>query len=272
LASYYFSPEDITTATLNQMWALRTDDVVQTTSICKHRNTEPGGGGPVMVAAMVRTCDPQPSPQPPTLNLNPLPGDQYAAALRAAPTARPRITLPTRPLKSSEALEIPIGPTGILVGAALYDDAGADPPVRLDDLVMLSLTDPDRATRISMDTSEFYIRQLLIRAAAVGERIAIYSHQPARWAALMQPNIAVAERRRSPEFVPTITVNDRPIAISAAGLSSTVITLGRPEPGLPPDLQFRETSESTVHITTPKRSIDVALVAFRQEQAFMGLR
>jgi hypothetical protein len=82
----------------------------------------------------------------------------------------------------------------------------------------------------------------------------------------------VAERRRPPEFVPTITVNDRPIAISAAGLSSTVITLGRPEPGLPPDLQFRQTSESTVHITTPTRSIDVALVAFRQEQAFMGLR
>ena len=271
LATYYFSPEDITTATLNQMWALRTDDLVQTTSICKHRNTEPGGGGPVMVAAMVRTCDPQAPAQPPTLDLNPLPGDQYAATLRAAPTARPRITLPTRPLRSSEPLEIPIGATGILVGAALYDDPEANPPVRLDDLVMLSLTDPDRATRISMDTSEFYIRQLLIRAAAVGERIAIYSHQPTRWAALTQPNIAVAERRRAPEFVPTITVNDRPTAISAAGLSSTVITLGRPESGLPPDLHFRQTSESTVHITTPTQAIDVAIVAFRQEQAFMGL-
>jgi hypothetical protein len=137
---------------------------------------------------------------------------------------------------------------------------------------MLSLTDPDRATRISMDTSEFYIRQLLIRAAAVGERIAIYSHQPSRWVALTQPNIAVAERRRPAQFVPTITVNDRPTAISAAGLSSTVITLGRLEPGLPPDLQFRQTSESTIHITTPTRDIDVAIVAFRQEQAFMGLR
>ena len=59
LSSYYFSPEDITTAGLNQMWALRTDEVVQTTSICKHRNTEPDGGGPVLVSAMVRTCDPQ---------------------------------------------------------------------------------------------------------------------------------------------------------------------------------------------------------------------
>src|SRR6202040_19491 len=37
LSNYYFSPEDITTAGLNQMWALRSDDVVQTTSLRKDR-------------------------------------------------------------------------------------------------------------------------------------------------------------------------------------------------------------------------------------------
>ena len=37
LSNYYFSPEDITTAALNQMWALRSDDVVQTTSLRKDR-------------------------------------------------------------------------------------------------------------------------------------------------------------------------------------------------------------------------------------------
>ena len=162
------------------------------------------------MSALVRTGDPQPPPQPPTLNLNPLPGDQYAATLRAAPTARPHLKVPARDLDGGEPLDIPIGATGILVGAARYDDPAADPPVHADDLVMLALTDPDRATRISMQTSEFYVRQLLIRAAAVGERIAIYSHQPDRWDSLTQPNIAVAERRRPPPFVPTITVNDRP--------------------------------------------------------------
>ena len=88
--------------------------------------------------------------------------------------------------------EIPIGPTGILVGAALCDDdRSADPEIHRDDLIMWALTDPQRATRIVMDTSEFYVRQLLIRAAAVGERIAIYSNQPRRWLPLSQPNIAV---------------------------------------------------------------------------------
>ena len=132
----------------------------------------------MLVSALVRTGDPQPPPQPPTLNLNPLPGDQYAATLRAAPTALPHLSVPARELNGGEPLDIPIGATGILVGAARYDDPAADPPVQADDLVMLSLTDPDRATRISMQTSDFYVRQLLIRAAAVGERIAIYSHQP----------------------------------------------------------------------------------------------
>ena len=54
LTSYYFSPEDITTAALHQMWALRSDDIVQTTSFWKNRFTEADGAGPVMVSALGR--------------------------------------------------------------------------------------------------------------------------------------------------------------------------------------------------------------------------
>jgi type VII secretion protein EccE len=271
LSSYYFSPEDITTAALHQMWSLRTDHVVQTVSIRKQRHTEPGGGGPVVVSALVRTNDPQQPQQPPTLFLNPLPGNQYAAALWAAPIARPRLTLPYRVLDNPDNLEIPIGPTGILVGAALNDNLTARPKIHRDDLVMWPLTDPQRATRITMDTSEFYVRQLLIRAAATGERIAIYSHQPSRWHQLAQPNIAVVERRRPAEFVPTIIVNDRPISAPSAGLSPTVITLGKIDPSHPdPDLYFEQTSRSTVRVITDTQAVEVAIVVFRQEQAFTG--
>ena len=253
------------------MWALRSDEIVQTTSLYKIRHVERDGGGPVMVSAIVRTNDPQVPPEPPTLYLNSLPGDQFAAALRAAPTARPRLSLPARRLDDPAGLQIPIGSTGILVGAALYDNRHADPEIQRDDLVMWALTDPQRATRIVMDTGEFYVRQLLIRAAAVGERIAIYSHQPSRWARLSQPNIAVVEGHRSPEFVPTIIVSDRPTTPPSAGLSSTVITLGRADPtGPAPDLAFAQTSDSTVRITTAALSVDVAIVAFRQEQAWTG--
>jgi type VII secretion protein EccE len=271
LSSYYFSPEDITTTALHQMWSLRTDHVVQTVSLRKQRHTAPDGGGPVVVSALVRTNDPQQPQQPPTLFLNPLPGDQYAAALRAAPIARRRLALPVKVLDNPDSLEIPIGPTGVLVGAALHDNLTADPKIHRDDLVMWPITDPQRATRITMDTSEFYVRQLLIRAAATGERIAIYSHQPSRWHQLAQPNIAVVERRRPAEFVPTIIVNDRPISAPSAGLSSTVITLGKIDPrGPEPDLYFEQTSRSTVRVITDTQAVEVAIVVFRQEQAFTG--
>jgi type VII secretion protein EccE len=270
LTTYYFSPQDITTAALHHMWALRADHVVAVISLAKQRRVAPDGGGPVMVSAMVRNNDPQRPQQPPTLYLNSLPGDQYDAALRAAPTARPRLRLPQRALGDPAELVIPIGPTGILVGAALRDDPHASPPVQRDDMIMWALTDPQRATRVVMDTSDFYVRQLLLRAAAVGERIAIYSNQPQRWVGLSQPNIAVIERRRAAEFVPTIIVNDRPVALPSAGLSSTVVTLGRADSGPAPDIRFVQTSQSTVRITSGAYDLDVAIVAFRQEQAWTG--
>ena len=270
LTTYYFSPPDITTAALHQMWALRSDHVVQVTSLSKRRRVAPDGGGPVMVSAMVRTNDPQRPQQPPTLYLNTLPGDQFDAALAAAPTARPGLRLPQRALGDPDELVIPIGPTGILVGAALRDDPNAPVTIQRDDMIMWALTDPQRATRVVMDTSDFYVRQLLLRAAAVGERIAIFSNSPQRWAALSQPNIAIVERRRAPEFVPTIIVNDRPVALPSAGLSSTVVALGRADHGPAPDIRFVQTSRSTVRITSGAYDLEVAIVAFRQEQAWTG--
>lgn len=260
VTSYYFSPEDITTATVNQMWALPADDIVHVLMLRKRGDT-------VMVSAMVRTNDPRPPEQPPTLFLNPLPGAQYAAALRAAPVSAPHLPLPEGPLP--EDLEIAVGATGVLVGAALVDNKNGSPEIRRDDLVMLALTDPQRPTRISMDTSEFYVRQQLIRAAAAGERIAIYSADPSRWYSVSQPNIAVAEPGRRVEFVPTIIVNDHAPAAPPVGLSSTVITLGRVTDSAP-DIVFQQNSPTTVRIRAGGRQLDVSIVEFRQEQTWTG--
>jgi type VII secretion protein EccE len=271
LSSYYFSPDDITTAALNQMWSLRSDALVQTIILRKDRYTRPHGDGPVLVSALVRTDDPQPPQQLPTRYLNPLTGSQKAALLRSAPAAAPDLRLPTAVLTDPAALQIPIGPTGVLVGAALHDDAAADPPVHRDDLVMWALTDADRATRIVMETSHFYVRQLMIRAAAAGERIAIYSRDPDRWHPIAGPNVAVVERNRPLEFVPSIVVNDRPVSLAGPGLASTVVTLSDGDPGATePDIRFTQTSQTTVRIITATHDVSVSIVAFKQEQAFTG--
>ena len=258
--SYYFSPEDISTDTFNQMWALPSDHVLHVLMLRKQ-------GDDVVVSAMVRTNDPRPPKAPPTLFLNTLPGEQYTAALRAAPVSTPSLPLPARPLTAD--LEIAVGSTGVLVGAALRDDKSGRPEVRSDDLVMWALTDPQRPTRITMDTSDFYVRQLLIRAAATGERIAIFSRDPRRWYSVSQPNIAVMEPGRRAEFVPTIIVNDHAAVAPPMGLASTVITVGRVTDATP-DILFQQTSPSTVRVQTGARMLELAIVEFLQEQTWTG--
>ena len=129
LTSYYFSPEDITTSTLNQMWALRSDAVVQTISLTKKRGA---GEGRAWVSALVRVNEPQAPTRPPTLYLNPLPGYQGPAATRSAPLPRRFDAMPARPLDASP-LDLPVGSSGVLVGTTQRGD-----------LLLLSLTDPTR--------------------------------------------------------------------------------------------------------------------------------
>jgi hypothetical protein len=265
LTSYYFSPEDITTNTLNQMWALRSDAVVQTISLTK--KPKHARNGATWVSALVRVNDPQAATTPPTLYLNPLPGNQGPAATRSAPLPRQFDAMPARPLDAAP-LELPIGSSGVLIGTTQRGD-----------LLLLSLTDPDQATRIAMHTGMPYACQLLVRAAAVGERIAIYTDKPARWRQLEQPLIAVVDRRHPPEFVPSIIVSDRAGGPPPAGLASTVITIGDAadatsignQPNAPSaDLSFTQISASTVRVATSAFTTDVQIATFKAEQPFLG--
>ncbi|GAA2424426.1 type VII secretion protein EccE [Mycolicibacterium llatzerense] len=269
VTSYYFSPEDITTDAFNRMWALRADHVVHTIILRKQHDPNQRHYGKVLVSSLVRTTDPRPPQGPPTLFLNTLPGDQYDAALRAAPTSAPALKLPAKVLESPRGLTVPIGETGILVGSARHDIPTAHPAVQRDDLVMWPLTDPQRPTRITMATSDFYVRQLLIRTAATGKKIAIYSSDPQRWMSIAEPNIAVVTPGRPAEFVPSIIVNDNAQIAPSAGLSSTVITLGRSQSGAP-DMRFQQIDESTIRIIHGARSMDISQLVFRHEQTWTG--
>jgi hypothetical protein len=159
----------------------------------------------------------------------------------------------------AEGLEIPVGSSGVLVGTTLRGD-----------LLLMALTDPYQSTRISMRTSMAYTRQLLVRAAAVGERIVIYTDNPTRWTTLEQPLIAVVDRSHPPEFVPSIIVSDRAVGPPPAGLASTVISLGEVETEAAPDISFTQTSDSVVRITTAAFSADVHIATFKAEQPFLG--
>lgn len=69
-----------------------------------------------------------------------LPGDQFAGALRAALTARPRLSLLARPSEQPAELTVPIGPTG----SGRMRGFGGDAPRRYVDRRTLGARSDDR--------------------------------------------------------------------------------------------------------------------------------
>jgi hypothetical protein len=187
--------------------------------------------------------------------LNTLPGDQFAATLWPAPTARPRLRLPSRPLNDPSELRIPIGPTGVLVGAALRDAPDARPPQQRDDLVMWSLTDPQQATRIVMDTSER--GDLLRTPATVG---VVDPTQHCRRRPPRRSRLRAHHRRQRPAHRAAVgrAVGHRHHAGPRRRWSRT-------RPALRADLRVHGAGQ-----LAGSHTLDLAIVAFRQEQAWTG--
>ena len=225
------------------MWALRSDHVVQVTSLSKQRRCgrRRRAGDGVGVGAHQRSAAARSSRR--RCILNTLPGDQYAAALRAAPTARPRLRLPpaiwmirragrsrsARPASWSarRCATTRSGPTPD--PARRPGDVGADrPAARHPDrdghlrLLRAPAADARRGGRRAD-------RDLLQSAASGG----------LRWRSPTSPSSSDAA---PPSSCRRSSSTTDPASPPSVGLSSTVITLGAPIGGPAPDIRFVQTS------------------------------
>ncbi len=258
LTSYYFSPEDVATNTLNQMWALRSDAVVQTISLTKKRGPTENRA---WVSALVRVNDPQAPTRPPTLYLNPLPGHQGPAALRSAPLPRSFDAVPARPLDASP-LELPVGSSGVLVGTTQRGD-----------LLLLSLTDPDQATRIALHTG-MSVRLPIAGARSGRRRTHRDLHRQARTLAPTRATVDRGRRSQASAGVRAVDHRQRPGGRTACRRSGVDgghdrRRRGRRRSGTP-DLSFTQISASTVRIATSAFTTDVQIATFKAEQPFLG--
>jgi type VII secretion protein EccE len=260
-ATYSYSPEDITTDNLNDVWSWRVEAAV--TTITLNRTDD----NTVTVRALVRTQTSQIPQLAPTVYLNPLPGQQIRAALSCVPGAA-RVTGRGADLDAGEALKIPIGPTGILVGT--IDDPDQRRPV------LLPLTDPEHNTRIrvcDLDPDSVYLRQLVIRAAAVGHTITVYTDRPERWAGLVDPSIEILESPAATTTSPTIVVKDRADGqprTSAPTIVSLPTDSSYPK-GLKPDIEFTQTAPDEVLISTAAFDTALTIASFPDETNYLGL-
>jgi len=261
-ATYSYSPEDITTEHLNDVWSWRVAAAVTTITL------SPTEDDAVAVATLVRTQTSQIPQLAPTVYLNPLPGQQIRAALSCVPGA-PRLKCRGAGLDATGRLKIPVGPAGILVGTI------EDPDQRRP--VLLPLTDPEHNTRIrvsEMDPDSVYLRQLVIRAAAVGHTITVYTDRPQRWAGMVDPWIEICESpTATTTTAPTIVVKDRADGqprTSAPTIVSLPTDSSYPT-GLQPDIEFTQIAADEVLISTAAFDTALTIAGFPDEQPYLGL-
>lgn len=246
--AYAYRPSDITTENLAQAWSLRADGIVQNVTLFPD--------GTVSGTLSVRT--PQPPTAPPATMLQPLLGEQAQAVQANLCCPRPRLrALGRGPLRG--AVDVPIGPSGVLVGRT---PAG--------DRLLMPLSDPGEQTRIQVAAADAIAKRIVIRAAAGGERITVHTTNLARWDSVRMPHIAVVEHPR-PVSGTTVSVVDG--TVPPTPRPNTVISVVGPgDPvRVPADVVITQTGPSTVEVTADGAHHAAEVEFFRAENRYLSV-
>lgn len=259
-STYVYSAEDITAANLDDVWSWRVDSAVTTVTFTRAED------GRVRLSALVRTQTPQPPALAPTVYLNTPVGEQPRAAMTCVPGG-PRIPeLPSVDLSELAGFTMAIGSAGVLVGTVNYD--GQRQPV------LLPFTDPDRDTRILMKTGVMFARQMLLRNAAVGHPISVYTDTPQRWAGLheLEPFIEIHQSSTDiPTLTPRILVKDRKDGLAPV-TAPTIISMPSDSSypkGLAPDIGLTQLDDERVAIHTASGQTKVHIATFPDEHPYL---
>jgi type VII secretion protein EccE len=164
---YWVTPRDISSATLDRLWAPDTDHTATAVQL------RPGNDGTVAVGVLVRYTTGGPQKQPPLNGLNPLSG-RHEVGLRAGlATARtPEITAPARRLRDDEQLRAPIGASGVIVGAT---------PQGHPLLVDLADAVPGHSSTVTVAGEQALLVQLAMRSAAIGYQVLVCTGRAESW-------------------------------------------------------------------------------------------
>jgi type VII secretion protein EccE len=167
VSTYWVSPRDITSMTLDRVWAPDTDH----TATAVQLRPSPNGG--VAVGMLVRYATAGPQKHAPLTGLNPLTG-RHELGLRAglADARSPAIQAPARLLDGGEDLRAPIGASGLIVGAT---------PQGHPLLVDLADAAPAETSTVTVAGELALLVQLAMRSAAIGYRVLVWTGRPDSW-------------------------------------------------------------------------------------------
>lgn len=247
MTTYWYRPGDISADKLAHAWALRTDGVIQNLTLFRD--------GSATATVTVRTA--QPPTAPPSVAWRTLPGEQAQAiaANLCGPTQRLR---GVRHGAIPRALQVPIGPSGVLLGKV---DAG--------NRLMLPLDDPGEFTRVHIAAEDSLAKRIIIRLAGAGERVTVHTRDGQRWASIRMPDIAVSASVR-PVSGTTVSVVDG--SITPTPRPNTVISVG--QPGVryrgSADVLINQIGPATIEVTAAGRIHTVEVELFRAENRYVS--
>ncbi len=247
MTTYWYRPGDISADKLAHAWSLRTDGVIQNVTLFRD--------GSATATVTVRTA--QPPTAPPSVAWWTLPGEQ-AQAVAA------NLCGPTQWLRGirrgavTKALQVPIGPSGVLLGKV---DAG--------NRLMLPLDDPGEFTRVHIAAEDSLAKRIVIRLAGAGERVTVHTRDPQRWASLRMPDIAVSASVR-PVSGTTVSVVDG--SVTPTPRPNTLVSVG--EPGVPyrgsADVLINQIGPATIEVTAAGQVHTVEVELFRAENRYVS--
>jgi type VII secretion protein EccE len=162
--TYWMSPRDISSSTIDRVWTPDTDATVVSVQL---RLTATGA---TTVGVLVRYHTGGPLAEPPLTGLNPLSGRHDVGMAAGLIEAKAVPAVPARELADGERLTVAIGATGIIIGST----ATGHP-------LLIDVGDPTELATVTIAGELALIVQVALRAAATGYQVLVCTKRPQRW-------------------------------------------------------------------------------------------
>ncbi|ODQ95459.1 type VII secretion protein EccE [Mycolicibacterium holsaticum] len=255
VTTYRIAGRDLNTKLINDLWTVRAHRTVTTVRLFGDAT------GRTRVAGLVRFHTDIPMPNPPLLALQPVSGQAFDSLLASLPLGDRalRLEMSPRPLGDGADLKIPVGPSGPLFGMTV---TGVP--------FLMPLTDPLRATRVSLSADLSVAIPLLLRTSAAGAVILIHTDRPAVWQPLCDNDYRISlASDRDPVRPPTVIVADgEGLALTAGERGHSLVTLGPVDPDA--DVTIVQESPDELVVGTPAvRGVRLSVMRPRNEAQFL---
>lgn len=235
--TYWLSPHDISSTSIDRLWAPDTDATVVSVQL---RRAEDGG---TRVGVMVRYHTGGPLAEPPLTGLNPLTG-RHDAGLRAGLVGAGRggLVVAARELAPGEKVAVPIGSTGIIVGTTTSGHP-----------LLVDVSDPTELATVTIAGEFALLVQVALRAAATGYQVLVCTRRAQRWQQVSAAGLQVVGAGLSEQLpasrYPYVVVYDGVGGAAPAGAAVTVRTVdARSASGA--DIHIEQDGDGTAVIRT----------------------